>query len=95
MRATRRTLADVAGSVPGVAHVEVDAEAHLDLVRALGILRTEELNALHRYDGAHRVVEQFLLLGQFEVHVSVPGRDAGNKTGSECSQKASAPGVNR
>ena len=39
-RATRRTLADVAGAVPGVAHVEVDAEAHLELVRALGILRT-------------------------------------------------------
>ena len=26
--------------VPGVAHVEVDAEHHLDLVRRLGILRT-------------------------------------------------------
>ncbi|HET9842211.1 MAG TPA: thioredoxin family protein [Nocardioides sp.] len=39
-RATRRILADVAGIVPGVAHVEVDAEQHLDLVRALGVLRT-------------------------------------------------------
>ena len=39
-RATRRTLADVACLVPGVAHVEVDAEHHLDLVRTLGILRT-------------------------------------------------------
>ncbi|GAA1145452.1 hypothetical protein GCM10009606_25680 [Nocardioides aquiterrae] len=39
-RATRRTLADVAGLVPGVEHVEVDAEHHLELVRALGILRT-------------------------------------------------------
>ncbi|MGC4110473.1 MAG: thioredoxin family protein [Nocardioides sp.] len=39
-RATRRTLADVAGSVPGVTHVEIDAEHHLDLVRALGVLRT-------------------------------------------------------
>src|SRR5689334_2637074 len=39
-RATRRTLADVAGTVPGVAHVEIDAESHLDLVRRLGILRT-------------------------------------------------------
>jgi len=39
-RATRRTLADVAETVPGVAHVEVDAEQHLDLVRALGVLRT-------------------------------------------------------
>jgi len=39
-RATRRTLAEVADVVPGVAHVEVDAEQHLDLVRALGVLRT-------------------------------------------------------
>jgi thiol-disulfide isomerase/thioredoxin len=39
-RATRRTLSDVAGQVPGVTHVEVDAEHHLDLVRTLGILRT-------------------------------------------------------
>jgi thiol-disulfide isomerase/thioredoxin len=39
-RATRRVLADVAGVVPGVRHVEIDAEHHLDLVRALGVLRT-------------------------------------------------------
>ena len=39
-RATRRVLADVAGLVDGVAHVEVDAEHHLDATRALGILRT-------------------------------------------------------
>ena len=39
-RATRRTLADVAGLVPGVIHVEIDAEHHLELVRTLGILRT-------------------------------------------------------
>ncbi len=39
-RATRRTLADVAGMVAGVTHHEVDAEAHLDLVRRLGVLRT-------------------------------------------------------
>jgi thiol-disulfide isomerase/thioredoxin len=39
-RATRRVLDDVARIVPGVAHVEVDAEHHLELVRRLGILRT-------------------------------------------------------
>jgi len=39
-RATRRILTDVAGAVPGVVHVEVDAEQHLDAVRRLGILRT-------------------------------------------------------
>jgi thiol-disulfide isomerase/thioredoxin len=39
-RATRRVLADVAEIVPGVAHVELDAEHHLDLVRTLGVVRT-------------------------------------------------------
>jgi thiol-disulfide isomerase/thioredoxin len=39
-RATRRTLAEVAAIVPGVAHVEIDAEHHLDLVRRLQVLRT-------------------------------------------------------
>jgi thiol-disulfide isomerase/thioredoxin len=39
-RATRRVLADIAGVVPGVEHVEVDAEHHLELVRRLGVLRT-------------------------------------------------------
>ncbi|GAB2512411.1 thiol-disulfide isomerase/thioredoxin [Nocardiopsis aegyptia] len=39
-RATRRILDEVAGMVAGVAHVEVDAEASLDLVRRLGIMRT-------------------------------------------------------
>jgi thiol-disulfide isomerase/thioredoxin len=39
-RATRRTLAEVAAVVPGVAHVEIDAEHHLDLVRRLRISRT-------------------------------------------------------
>ena len=39
-RATRRILSDVAQLVPGVAHVEIDAEHHLALVRRLGIMRT-------------------------------------------------------
>jgi thiol-disulfide isomerase/thioredoxin len=39
-RATRRVLADVAQAVPGVRHVEVDAEQHLDVVRRLNILKT-------------------------------------------------------
>ncbi|MFI8103366.1 thioredoxin family protein [Streptomyces sp. NPDC086023] len=39
-RATRRILAEVAGLVPGVAHVEIDAEARLSLVRELGIAKT-------------------------------------------------------
>ena len=39
-RATRRVLGEVAGMVPGVTHVEIDAEDHLDLVRELDILKT-------------------------------------------------------
>ena len=39
-RATRRVLTEVAELVPGVAHVEVDAEHHLEAVRRLGVLRT-------------------------------------------------------
>jgi thiol-disulfide isomerase/thioredoxin len=39
-RATRRILADVAATVPGVVHVEIDAEHHLELVRRVGVLRT-------------------------------------------------------
>lgn len=39
-RATRVVLADVAARTPGVVHVEIDAEHHLDVVRRLGVLRT-------------------------------------------------------
>ncbi len=39
-RATRRILSDVAGMTQGVAHVEIDAESRLDLVRQLNVLRT-------------------------------------------------------
>ena len=39
-RATRVILADVAGLVDGVAHVDIDAESRLDLVRRLDIRRT-------------------------------------------------------
>lgn len=39
-RATRVILADVAGELPGVRHLDVDAESHLDVVRTLDIRRT-------------------------------------------------------
>ena len=39
-RATKRILSDVAAVTPGVAHVEVDAESHLGVVRRLNILKT-------------------------------------------------------
>ncbi|MEV8592313.1 thioredoxin family protein [Streptomyces sp. NPDC052012] len=54
-RATRRVLADVAGLVPGVTHVEIDAEAHLDLVRRLDILKTPTVLVL---DADGRVVRR-------------------------------------
>ena len=47
-RATRRILEDISGVVPGVAHIEVDAEHHLDLVRQVGILRTPTTLILDR-----------------------------------------------
>ncbi|MEV3861442.1 thioredoxin family protein [Streptomyces sp. NPDC050095] len=39
-RATRRVLAEVAAMVPGVSHIEIDAEAELELVRRTGIVKT-------------------------------------------------------
>lgn len=39
-RATKLILQDVAETIPGVAHVEIDAETNLDLTRDLGIRRT-------------------------------------------------------
>ena len=41
-RATRRVLARWPRMVDGVAHVEIDAEAHLDLVRELDIIKTPD-----------------------------------------------------
>jgi thiol-disulfide isomerase/thioredoxin len=54
-RATRRVLAEVAGMVPGVAHVEIDAEQHLDLVRRLDILKTPTVLVL---DADGRIVRR-------------------------------------
>ena len=39
-RVARRICADLADQWDGVAHLEVDAESHLDEVRALGVWRT-------------------------------------------------------
>lgn len=54
-RATRRVLAEVAGMVDGVAHVEIDAEERLELVRRLEILRTPTVLVL---DAGGRVVRR-------------------------------------
>lgn len=54
-RATRRVLSEVTELVAGVAHVEIDAEQHLELVRRLAILRTPTVLVL---DAAGRVVKR-------------------------------------
>src|SRR4051794_2451324 len=54
-RATRRVLDEVADMVPGVTHIEIDAEAHLDLVRELDILKTPTVLVL---DADGRVVRR-------------------------------------
>ena len=54
-RATRRVLANVSAAVPGVAHVEVDAESRLELVRRLDVRRTPTVLVL---DAAGRVVRR-------------------------------------
>ncbi|MCB5909176.1 thioredoxin family protein [Streptomyces pinistramenti] len=54
-RATRRTLTEVAAMIGGVTHVEIDAEAHLGLVRRLGIERTPTVLVL---DAAGRIVRR-------------------------------------
>jgi thiol-disulfide isomerase/thioredoxin len=53
--ATRRTLAEVADMVDGVAHVEVDAEQRLSLVRDLDVVSTPTVLVL---DAAGRVVRR-------------------------------------
>jgi len=54
-RATRRILADVSALVPGVRHVEIDAESRLDLVRRLEVTGTPTVLVL---DGAGAVVKR-------------------------------------
>ena len=52
-RTTRHVLADVAARHDGVAHIEVDAEQHLDLIRRLGIMRTPTTLVLDRSGHEH------------------------------------------
>ncbi|MBL1096719.1 TlpA family protein disulfide reductase [Streptomyces coffeae] len=54
-RATRRTLDEVAAMVDGVVHLEIDAEAHLELVRALDVVRTPTVLVL---DASGRIVRR-------------------------------------
>jgi thiol-disulfide isomerase/thioredoxin len=54
-RATRRVLGEVAGMVPGVTHIEIDAEHRLGLVRELEIVKTPTVLVL---DADGRVVRR-------------------------------------
>jgi thiol-disulfide isomerase/thioredoxin len=70
-RATRRILEEVTGMVDGVIHVEIDAEANLDLVRRLDIRRTPTVLVLNnqghivrRAVGAPRKADVIAALGQ-------------------------------
>ncbi|WP_431041103.1 TlpA family protein disulfide reductase [Streptomyces sp. P1-3] len=54
-RATRRTLAEVSAMVEGVTHIEIDAEAQLELVRELDIVRTPTVLVL---DARGRIVRR-------------------------------------
>ena len=54
-RATRRVLDEVSSAVPGVVHVEVDAESNLELVRRLDVRRTPTVLVL---DAAGRIVRR-------------------------------------
>ncbi|MFF8395740.1 thioredoxin family protein [Streptomyces sp. NPDC016172] len=70
-RATRRVLGEVAAVVPGVTHVEIDAEAHLDLVRRLDILKTPTVlvldadgNVVRRATGQPRKADVIAALGE-------------------------------
>jgi thiol-disulfide isomerase/thioredoxin len=69
-RATRRILTEVAGMVDGVAHVEIDAESRLDLVRRLDVRRTPTTIVLgpdgqvtHRASGQPRKADVIAALG--------------------------------
>jgi len=52
-RATRLVLADVTSAMPGVSHIEIDAESNLDLVRQFDVRRTPTMLLLDG-DGAVR-----------------------------------------
>jgi thiol-disulfide isomerase/thioredoxin len=54
-RATRTLLRDVTAPLGDVAHIEIDAESHLQLVRRLGIVRTPTVVVL---DSSGAVVRQ-------------------------------------
>ena len=72
-RATRVVLSEVAEMVDGVVAVDVDAEAHLDIVRLLGVMRTPTVFVLdsagvvrQRAVGAPRKVDVIAAVGAMD-----------------------------
>lgn len=70
-RATRRVLGEVVELVPGVVHVEVDAEQHLELVRRLDVRKTPttlvldaDVREVKRASGQPRKADVLAALGQ-------------------------------
>jgi thiol-disulfide isomerase/thioredoxin len=78
-RATRRVLADVAAVVPGVEHVEVDAEHHLELVRRVDVLRTPTTLVLDKHgrevSRASGALRKEQVLAALAAAVEDPGPD--------------------
>ncbi|RBY78178.1 thioredoxin [Geodermatophilus sp. TF02-6] len=82
-RATRARLRQLHVTRPGLACVEVDAESHLDAVRALDVRRTPTLfwldrtgRLLGRSDGAPRPAELTALVA---AHLPAPGARGGRE----------------
>lgn len=70
-RATKRILSDVAGMVPGVTHVDLDVDEHLELARELDVQRTPTVlvldadgNIVKRASGQPRKADVIAALGE-------------------------------
>lgn len=74
-RAARRVLGEVADLVPGVAHVEIDAEHNLELVRRLGIMRTPTTLVLDA--AGHEVTRAQGLPSKTQVLAALAGVEGG------------------
>lgn len=81
-RATKQVLTKVAGDIPGVEFVEIDAEINLEMTRRLAILRTPTVlildgagNIAHRASGQPRYADVIAALGA----ATDPAIDRSNK----------------
>ncbi len=93
-RATRRILADVAAMTAGVAHIEIDAESRLDLVRALNVLRTPTVlvlaadgSVVRRASGQPRKPDVIAAIGD-AVDAMIPTYKIGIEDSDSSSQRA-------